>query len=77
MKKKTLSLHDKAVRLCEGGVVEFQGHFIRAGEYYGDGNPCYECNMDSICSNGMVELCAECDEVTDSKHILILANKRK
>lgn len=77
MKKKELSLHDKAVRLCEGGVVEFQGHFLRAGDYYGDDNPCYYCNMDSICTLDMPDLCAECDELTDSKHILILANKRK
>ena len=69
MKKKELSLHDKAVRLCEGGVVEFQGHFLRAGDYYGDDNPCYYCNM--------TDLCAECDDLTDTKHILILANKQK
>lgn len=77
MKKKELSLHDKAVRLCEGGVVEFQGHFLRAGDYYGDDNPCLYCNMDSICNPDMTDLCAECDGLTHSPHILILANKQK
>lgn len=77
MKNKELSLHDKAVRLCEGGVVEFQGHFLRAGDYYGDDNPCLYCNMDSICNLDMTDLCAECDGLTHSSHILILVNKQK
>lgn len=77
MKKKTLSLHDMAVRLCEGGVVECQGHFIKAEEYYGDVIPCYDCEMDSICHDDMKELCAECDSLTNSCYLLKLANEQK
>lgn len=68
-------LRTLAVRLCEGGIVQFNGHFIMAKEVP-DGNPCYECQMDSICDMAMTDLCAECDGYSHTKHCLQLANER-
>lgn len=72
MKEK--ELHALAVKLCEGDIVQFNGHFIMAKEV--DGNPCYECQMDSICDMAMTDLCAECDGYSHTKHYLQLANER-
>lgn len=69
-----MSNHAKAVRLCQGGIVEIDGHFVRAERYDGDDSPCFECEMDSICRMDMVDLCAECDSTTGLKYILKLAN---
>lgn len=71
MKKK--SLHEIAVRLCEGGCVNFFGHFIRAKVVIGEWACCQYCEMDSICDNHFAELCAECDSLTHQRHILYLA----
>lgn len=76
-KKKNLTVHDKAVRLAEGGIVEIAGHFVKAEDVLGDVNPCYLCNMDSICNYEMVDLCAELDGYTRSPHVLRLANKQR
>ena len=69
---KKLTLHDKAVILCEGGAVWHEGHSLRAGVYVGEDNPCYVCEMDSLCNMSMVDLCAECDGYDGKKHYLIL-----
>ena len=76
MKKKVLSLHDMAIRLCEGGVVEFGGIYIRAEEYHENNLQCYDCKMDCICSSDMKDLCAECDFLTNSCYLLKLANEQ-
>ena len=73
MKEK--ELHTLAVRLCEGDIVQFNGHFIMAKEVP-EGNPCYECQMDSICDLSMTDLCAECDGYTHTKHYFQLVNER-
>lgn len=77
MKKKTPSLHDIAVRLCEGGVVDYGGYALRAKEVETDDSPCLLCEMDCVCDYDMTNLCAECDGVTRSKHIIYFANKQK
>lgn len=69
-----MSIHAKAVRLCQGGIVEIDGHFVRAVRYVGNDLPCYECEMDSICQGDMELVCAECDCTTGLKYILKLAN---
>lgn len=71
------SLHEKAVRLAEGGIVEIAGHFVRAIDVVAGENPCYLCEMDSACNMEMVDLCAEVDGYTRSAHILKFANKKK
>lgn len=72
-KKKEMSLHDKAVRLCEGGVVECMGHFVKAKAIDTNDLPCIDCEMDSICRDEMCDLCAECDGLMDKEYMLILA----
>ena len=72
-KKREMTLHEKAVRLCEGGVVECMGHYVKAQVYGKDDLPCIDCKMDSICQDEMCDLCAECDGLTNKEHILILA----
>lgn len=72
--KKVKNLHELAVRLCEGGCVDFFGHAIRAKVVYAvDDCCCHLCEMDSICDNNFTDLCAECDGITHQKHILYLA----
>ena len=68
-------IHEKAIRLLEGGHVEVDGHWVFAqiasDQYY----PCECCEMDSICtkdSESMMDVCAECDEIAGKKHILAL-----
>lgn len=70
---KKMSLHEMAIRLCEGGIVEYGGYGIKAVQCDGDDNPCYLCEMDCICDLEMTDLCAECDGITRSKHFLKLA----
>lgn len=63
-----------AVRLCEGGVVECNGHWIRAvviPEYW---DPCENCDMDSECRGDIPLLCAECDSYDGESHKLIFNN---
>lgn len=71
------TLHAKAVRLAEGGIVEINGHFVRAIDVVREVNPCDLCEMDSACHAEMAELCEEVDEYTQSSHILIFAYKQK
>lgn len=67
-------LHEKAIRLIEGGVVEVQGLSVRLGRQYYYFDPCFCCKLDSICHFGddMCSLCLECDRMTDDDCYLIL-----
>ena len=76
-RKNELSLHDKAVRLCEGGVVECDGHFVRAVKLPNDAEACQNCDMDSACRDLMSRLCLECDEYEGETHILKFAYKKR
>lgn len=72
-KQKEITLHDKAVRLCEGGVVMCMGHYVRAKAVKTEDLPCLDCKMDSICRDELCDLCVECDSLTNENHILVLA----
>lgn len=74
--KKLPSLHDLAVRLCEGDTVWFEGHSLKAVEVAEDLNPCYECDLDSVCVYDVQVLCDECDRYTGTKHLLKLAHRK-
>lgn len=76
-RKKELSLHDKAVRLCEGGVVECDGHFVRAVKLPQNVESCKNCDMDSACGYYMSYLCYECDAYEGGAHVLKFAYKSK
>lgn len=67
------TLHDKAIRLLEGGVVEIDGHFVKASKVEGDEYSCELCNMDSACNMNMVELCAECENISLKQYLLKFA----
>lgn len=75
--KKVDTLYAKAVRLAEGGVVEINGHFVRAISVVCEDCPCNLCHMDSACNEDMNRLCAELDGYTRSNNILKFAYKQK
>lgn len=74
---KNMSLHDKAIRLIEGGHVEQDGVFVRAIEVFTDDAACDLCDMDSLCHDWMVKLCRECDIIAGKRYMLKLVNKNK
>ncbi len=76
MMEKTMSIHDKAIRLIEGGIVEVDGHAVKLvnRDYIFD--PCFCCEMDCLCHNGneMCSVCQECDEITGNNCFLRLVD---
>lgn len=73
MKNYIETLHSKAVALCEGRIVQCEGHFVRAITISSEECACYNCEMDSACKLEMCALCAECDDYDHKKHILKFA----
>lgn len=70
---KYSELRDKAIRLCEGGIVEVDGHFVKAEVVDESDCPCYVCEMDSVCRTEFNDLCTECDSYDRKHHILKFA----
>lgn len=72
---KQTELHEKAVRLVEGSVVEIKGLFVRmySEKYIFD--PCLCCEMDCLCHHGndICNLCEECDAVSGRDCFLAFA----
>ena len=70
-------IHEKAIRLIEGGVVEVDSHFVRIKQSSCEWDICGLCEMDSICHEGteMCHVCRECDEITDKHCWLELVTK--
>lgn len=60
------SIHSKAIRLLEGGVVEVQGFAVSVVVKIWLFDPCFICEMDSICHIGseMCKVCHECDMIS-------------
>ena len=79
MKKKSeTTLHELAVKLCEGNVIFYNGHFLRAVSINTHWDVCNECELDSICTNNdgaINELCAYCDDYDNKYHILKLFHR--
>lgn len=78
-KKGKMTVHDKAIRLLEGGIVEIDGDWfrlIRFPDYY-DGITCMECDLDSICREEHEDICAECEAISGKECCLRLAQKRQ
>lgn len=67
---KSTSLHDLAIRLIEGGIVQCDGQFVKAIKVLDPDAPCLECKMDSACSLKLMELCAKVDQITGVGHCL-------
>ena len=62
------SIHYKAIRLAEGGIVNVDGHYVKLEKCSSIFDTCNECEMDSLChcGNEMHEVCKECDNITMS-----------
>ena len=73
------SIHNKAIRLVEGGIVEIDSNWFRLikfpEEYEGD--ECMECELDSICRMDHRDVCVECSSITHRACCLQLASKKK
>lgn len=76
-KKMKESVHKKAIRLIEGGIVEVDGHFVKLGKNQDIFDPCLCCKMDCLCHSGteMCEVCKECDDITGMDCWLILITR--
>lgn len=72
MKKNTV--HDKAIRLLEGGIVEIEANWFRVKRFpdYYDGDTCWECSLDSICQLEHTDICVECELISNRKCMLEL-----
>lgn len=70
--KNAISIHEKAIRLLEGGRVEIDGLVFSIVELGPEADPCYECQLDSICSKNIQSVCLEADLITRTKHIMKL-----
>lgn len=74
-----MTVHDKAIRLLEGGVVEIKCNWfrlIKLPDYYNDVS-CVECDLDSICQKEHTDVCVECEMISNRKCILKLAHKKR
>lgn len=73
MSENAKTIHEKAIRLIEGGVVEISGLSVimRHEPYIFD--PCFVCDMDCLChaGNDICNLCEECDAITGEDCFLI------
>lgn len=67
-------IHNKAIRLIEGGVVEVDNLCVRMRYEADDEFVCLDCEIDSICKRDseMHDVCVECDLITGKGCILVL-----
>ena len=71
-----MTVHDKAIRLLEGGVVNINGDWFRLIRFPAcfEVDACNECTLDSICRMEHVDVCAECESISKQKCCLRLAH---
>lgn len=70
-----MTVHDKAIRLLEGGIVKIEGNWFRLLQFpdgYYD-NTCAECELDSICRLEHSLVCGECEAISLRRCCLHLA----
>lgn len=62
---KKMTIHEKAIRLVEGGIVDVDNHVVRAVKAPIEIDTCELCDMDCLCHRGteMADVCEECDSV--------------
>lgn len=72
--KNKQSIHEKAIRLVEGGIVNVDGHSVSLVKIPDSIDTCNHCEMDCICHLGseMCSVCIECVEITNKNCILEL-----
>lgn len=76
---KGLTIHEKAIRLLEGGQVNVDGHRVQLRHTPYNGFSCGICEMDCICRQGseMSNVCLECDLITNEDYYLELVTNDK
>ena len=69
-----MTIHEKAIRLLEGGIVDVEGLAVRAIKAPIEFYPCEVCEMDCLCHSDteMVDVCDECDSIAEWGHYLKL-----
>lgn len=74
MKEK--EIHNKAIRLLEGGIENVDGHNVTLRKCTNDEDACMICEMDSICRIGteMYLVCIECDNISQDECYLKLTH---
>ena len=75
-KRLIMTVHDKAIRLLEGGIVEIEANWFSLKRLSDDKfvYPWLECNLDSICHGEHADVCEECDAISGGKCCLQLAS---
>ena len=68
-----MTLHEKAVHLSEGGIVEVAGLFVRAKSVPECFDGCDACQMDCLCHGEMADLCTEICDYDGKEHYLVFA----
>ena len=70
--EKKLSVHEKAIRLIEGGIVDVDGHSVSLVVIPDSIDTCHHCEMDCLCHIGteMCNVCIECVRISKKNCIL-------
>ena len=68
------SIHEKAIRLIEGGIVQVDGHSVRLSKVQHVLLSCELCDMDCLCHIGteMCNVCVECTGILNKNCFLEL-----
>ena len=77
-KSKYDIIHEKAIRLIEGGVVEVDGLSVRAINIGSEYECCEICDMDCLCliDTEMLKVCEQCDWISAGNYYLKLVNAK-
>lgn len=72
--KDKQSIHEKAIRLIEGGIVNVDGHSVKLVNVPDMLYTCNSCEMDCICHNEteMCDVCIECVKISKKNCMLKL-----
>ena len=72
--KDKQSIHEKAIRLIEGGIVDVDGHSVKLVNVPDMFDTCNLCEMDCLCHIGteMCYVCIECVGISKKDCILKL-----
>ena len=72
--KDKQSIHEKAIRLLEGGIVQVDGHSVRLSKVHHVLLSCELCDMDCLCHTGteMCDVCVECTDILNKNCFLEL-----
>ena len=74
---KKMTVHDKAIRLLQGDIVQIEGNWFRVKRFpdYYDDNTCKVCELDSMCHWEHTQICEECEIISQHKCILNLVSR--